>query len=164
MEFTTIAPVLTAVVAGIAGIIGGPMLAGWFARRQQKADTARKMERDNSAAKLTTDQAERALLSANVWKFVGELQSQIELLTKSQAEMRTQLDSLGDELATVRRANTALRLENDELKERLAGETTRHDILKRRVDGLDAANLVLRDELHRHGIAVPALAQPEPTP
>jgi regulator of replication initiation timing len=164
MQLTNLVPILTAVIAGVAGVVGGPALAGWFARRAQKIEADRQAARELATAKISGDEADRARISKDYQWTIDDLRREVTALYARQAEMRVQLDGLGDELATVRRANIALRLENDELKERLGDETAKHDVLKRRVDGLDAANLVLRRELHRHGIAVPALAQPEPTP
>lgn len=164
MDMTALVPVLAAVIAGIFGFFGGPALAGWFARRGQRADAARQLERDTAAAKLTSDEADRLRISKDYQWTIDDLRREVTALYARQSEMRAQLDSLGAELDTVRRANTALRIENDQLKEQLADETAKHDILKRRVDSLDAANIVLSRELHRHGIAIPALAKEQPSP
>lgn len=145
-------PILVAVITAVSSIVGGQALAGWFARRQQKADAVRQREQGDTAAKMTTDQAERALLSANLWKFVGELQGQIETLNKSHDEVRKQLSGLSDELDTVRRANTALRVENDQLKERLSGESERRTLLEKKVDQLDSERILMARELARLGV------------
>jgi len=161
MDVTTLLPVLVAIIAGISGVVGGPALAGWFARRGQRADATRQLARDTAAAKLTSDEADRLRISKDYQWTIDDLRREVTALYARQSEMRTQLDGLGAELDTVRRANTALRIENDQLKEQLADETAKHDILKRRVDSLDAQNISLRRELHHHGIAIPALAKPD---
>lgn len=162
MDLTTLMPILTALIAGVFGFFGGPALAGWFARRGQKSDAARQKDREVAAARLAADQADRQLVSADMQWIVTNLRGEIEALYASQREMRAQLADLGAELDTVRRANTALRIENDQLKEQLAGETTKRAILERRVDDQDAAMILMRRELTRHGIPIPALAKEQP--
>jgi len=154
-------PVLAALISAVFGFVGGPALAGWFARRGARSDAARQRDREIAAAKIGADEADRMRISKDYQWTIDDLRREVTALYARQSEMRTQLDSLSTELDTVRRANTALRIENDQLKEQLADETAKHDLLKRRVDSLDAANIVLSRELHRHGIAIPALAQPD---
>lgn len=159
MSLSTLAPILAAVVAGACGVLGGPLLAGWFARRGASADAMRQLERDIAAAKISSDEADRIRVSKDYQWTIDDLRREVTTLYARQAEMRGQLDILGNELDTVRRANAALRAENDQLKAALTDETVKHDVLKKRVDSLDALNIVLTGELRRHGIAIPALAQ-----
>jgi len=164
MDLTTpaiLVPLVTGLVAAISGFLGGPLLAGWFARRRQLTDAGRQLERETAAAKLTSDEADRLRISKDYQWTIDDLRREVTALYARQSEMRTQLDSLSQELDTVRRANTALRIENDQLKERLSSETEKRGLLERRVDDQDAALIAMRRELTRHGIPIPALAQPD---
>jgi regulator of replication initiation timing len=158
-----IGPALGAVIAGVFLLLGHRVLTYWTAREGRKT-TLRANQDAAAVAKVTTDEQDRARISKDYQWTIDDLRREVTTLYARQGEMRAQLDSLGTELDTVRRANTALRVENDQLKEQLSSETAKHEVLKQRVDSLDAANIILRRELHRHGIAVPALAKEPAAP
>lgn len=164
MDVTTLLPVLVAIIAGVSGVVGGPALAGWFARRGQRTDAARQLARDTAAAKLTSDEADRARISADWQWIIGNLRDEVGTLTAQQATMREELNKLSVELDGVRRENGQLTYDNGLLRQQLGTETGKREHLERRVDQLTAVNIVLVRELSRHGIAVPALAKEQAAP
>ena len=162
----TSGPVIAAIITILGTIIAGPRLAAYTARKKAQTDAMerqRVLDEATAVKKIDAAGADRAQISADWQWIVGNLRDEIKALTLDQRAMREELNRLSTDLDTVRRANSTLRAENNDLKEQLANVTTRHDALKVRVDNLDAANIVLRRELMRHGIPIPPLAKPDVT-
>jgi regulator of replication initiation timing len=155
-------PVIAAIITVVGTIIAGPRLAAYTARKKAQTDAIerkRLLDEATATAKIDASEVDRAQISADWQWIVSNLRTEVTALTADQRVLREELNHLSTDLDTLRRANTALHVENDSLRDQLANVTTRHDVLKARVDNLDAANIVLRRELNRHGIPIPALAR-----
>jgi hypothetical protein len=158
-----IGPALGSIITGVFLLLGHRLLTYWTARQTGKAN--RQANQDAAAvAKITTDEQDRAQISANWQWIIGNLRTDVSLLTSQQATMREELNKLSIELDGVRRENGQLTYDNGLLRQQVSVETGKREHLERRVDQLTAINIVLVRELSRHGIAVPALAKEQAAP
>jgi chromosome segregation ATPase len=158
-----VGPALGAVIAGVFLLLGHRVLTYWTAREGRKT-TLRATQDAAAVAKVTTDEQDRARISADWQWIIGNLRTDVSVLTSQQATMREELNKLSIELDSVRRENGQLTYDNGLLRQQVSVETGKREHLERRVDQLTAINIVLVRELSRHGIAVPALAKEQAAP
>lgn len=164
-DATQVVSLLVAIIGGLALLFNGRNVAVWAARLARRQDKEKRTE-ELTAAKLTAEQSDRDRISREFQWTISDLRSEIATLTQRHDDLREQLDKLNNDFDILKRANTVLHVtninlhaENDRLKEQLTQETTKREALERRVDNQDAAIIVLRRELHQHGIPIPALAK-----
>jgi predicted RNase H-like nuclease (RuvC/YqgF family) len=164
-KFSTLYPVLAAVVTGIFGLVTGPRLAAFTARKARQAreeERQRVQDAATAAAKIEAAETDRAQISSDWQWIVGNLRDEVKALIADQRILREELNKLSTELDIVRRTNSQLTYDNGVLRQQVTDETSKRQTLERRVDQLTAQNIILSRELSRHGITIPPLALEQP--
>lgn len=143
VDWKTAVPLITSIISGIFLLINSRTIFDWTARQMRRTQQINEGG-TVQVAKIEDAADERKQMSAERQWLVLRLQDEIQKLTERVDAMGVQLQSMYNELDTVRRDKNALWIENDNLK--------------RRVNTLDVIATVLRQELQKHGIPIPAVA------